>query len=183
MIPLPAGYDVIYWHCLGGMRDAVEFCLLFTCTANRCFRRCGSSCCSNKAEEFSTVSHDWCFSHSRFLDPWPWSVSLTGLPKLKDSLFWIWTGCAPLQLHLSSAQVRRGDVFLSCWTSSVINKAGGSVPERVVLYCIVIENGYFPSDQLEQYHIVHLEVPFLHFKVFGGKPWAAMFPSSGFICT
>lgn len=57
-------------------------------------------------------------------------------------------------------------MFLSCWTSSVINKAGGSVPERVVLYCIVIENGYFPSDQLEQYHIVHLEVPFLHFKVF-----------------
>lgn len=83
------------------------------------------------------------------------------LPESKDSLFRTWTGCTRLQLHLSSPQVMTGDMFLSCWTSSVINRGWASLAVRVVLLnCIMIENGYFSSDQFEQFHTYTLRSHF-----------------------
>lgn len=123
MIPLPAGYDFIYWHWLGGMRDTVGFCVLFTCTANQCFVVAARAVARTEWGVFSSKS-PLILKPSAFSWPVTFVRFRIGRPKLKDSLFRIWTGCTPLQLHLSSAQVRRGEVFLSCWTSSVINKAG-----------------------------------------------------------
>lgn len=123
VILLPSGCDFICCHAFDRKGDAVGFCSSYIyCRITKVLCHPAQAVARTRAMRIQQeVSHDWCLGRPRFPDLWPSPVSLAHCPELKDRLFRIWTGRAPLRLHLSSPRVMRGDLFLSCWTSSVIN--------------------------------------------------------------